>query len=104
MVQEELASVTAKHEQVAASEAQARQQLAKVSQGYEQAAAAAGDAEEEVQRLSMALQGTEAQLAEALQKESQVSNACCSCWNRHGSPFQSNGWRHSLFNALPGLT
>lgn len=80
VLQEELALITRKHEQVSASEAQARQQLGEVSQGYQQAAAAASSAEEEVQRLSMALQCSEAQLAEALQKESQVSNTCCSCW------------------------
>lgn len=71
-MQEDLALITTKHEQVSGSEAQARQQLAVATQQCEQATAAAAGAEHEVQRLSMALHGSEAQLAEALQKESQV--------------------------------
>lgn len=104
VLQEELALTTRKHEQVSASEAQARQQLGEVSQGYQQAAAAASSAEEEVQRLSMALQCSEAQLAEALQKESQVSNTSCktACCKKQGSSSGNIGGKDSSAYSLGG--
>ena len=71
-VQEELASMTTKEQQLTASESTARQQLAASVEAHEKASSACSSAEAELHRLSLALKDSEAQLLLAQQKEAQV--------------------------------
>lgn len=71
-IQEELATVTAKQQQLIASESAARQQLAVSVEAHEKSSSACSSAEVELHRLSLALGDSEAQLLLAQQKEAQV--------------------------------
>ena len=71
-MQEELAAVSSREQQLAGSEAAAQQQLSAALQAYERASTACCSAEGEMGRLSSALEASESQLVLAQQKETQV--------------------------------
>ena len=72
MMQEELAKVTSRQQQLSVSESAAQQQVAALAEAYEKASTACAAAEGEERRLGLLLQDSEAQLLQAQQKESQV--------------------------------
>ncbi len=72
MMQEELAKVTSRQQQLSVSDSAAQQQLAALAEAYEKASTACAAAEGEERRLGLLLQDSEAQVLQAQQKESQV--------------------------------
>ncbi len=71
-MQEELAKVTSRQQQLSVSESAAQQQAAALAEAYEKASTACAAAEGKERRLSLLLQDSEAQLLQARQKEGQV--------------------------------
>ena len=71
-MQEELAKVTSRQQQLSVSESAAQQQAAALAEAYEKASTACAAAEGKERRLSLLLQDSEAQLLQAQQKEGQV--------------------------------
>lgn len=74
MMQEELAKVTSRQQQLSVSESAAKQQVAALAEAYEKASTACAAAEGEERRLGLLLQDSEAQLLQAQQKEGQVQH------------------------------
>ena len=73
-MQNELAAVSSREQQLTASESAMQQQLTAAVDAYEKVSTACSSAEGEVYRLSSALTDSESQLLVAQQKETQVSS------------------------------